>query len=236
MPSPETQFSLPSRSFKFLNDLKVNNNRSWFNNHKGEYEAAREPVLELAAHLLQGLNHIDRIETPSAKKAMYRIYRDVRFSKDKTPYNGHWSGLFKRATKSRRGSFYFRIEPGDNSMIGGGFWGPNSADMKLIRSHIDMDDSELRKAISLKEFKRQFGSLQGKQVKTAPRGYAKDHPAIDLLRYKQFFVFRKFSDKEVQSPRFVPEAIKAYKAMMPFLNCMSEILTTDLNGESLLED
>ncbi len=226
---------LPPSSFKFLKDLKKNNNREWFNAHKDKYLSVRENIIHYADEVLHGLNQIDHIETLSGKKAMYRIYRDVRFSKDKTPYNVHWSGLFKRATAAFRGSYYYRIEPGGNSIIGGGFWGPNSGDMQLIRSHIANEPERLRKIIRSKKFKNVFGDLQGNQVKTAPRGYTKDHPAINLLRYKSFYVFRKFSDEEVMQDSFVDETIQTYKAMMPFLNYMSEILTTDLNGVSLLE-
>ena len=231
----EKENKLPASSLNFLKDLQKNNNSEWFNTHKEQYLAVREHLITYADEVIFQLNKTDHIETVSGKKAMYRIYRDVRFSKNKTPYNSHWSGLYKRATKGLRGSYYFRVEPSGNSMIGGGFWGPNSADIKLIRSHLAEEPERLRKIIQNKKFKEHFGVLQGEQVKTAPRGYAKDHPAIDLLKYKSFYIFKKFSDKEIQRDDFVEQSVKTYKAMKPFLDYMSEILTTDLNGVSLID-
>ncbi len=223
-------------SLSFLSDLKNNNNREWFKSQKVKYDAARQNIIDFADEMIFNLNKTDNIETPSGKKAMFRIYRDVRFSKDKTPYNVHWSAAFSRATKALRGSYYMRIQNGGNSGIGGGFYGPNSADMSLLRSHFAQEPERLRKIIHAKKFKDVFGTLQGQQLKSAPRGYSVDHPAIDLLRYKQFFAFRTFTDKEVLDPNFNKEALKTLNAIRPFFDYMSEILTTNLNGESLLED
>ena len=227
--------TLPSKSLTFLRKLKKNNNRPWFNEHKGEYEAARAGVIDVVDAVLEELKKTDVLDTPSGKAAMYRIYRDVRFSKDKTPYNVHWSALFKRHGPARRGSYYIRIESGGKSMAGGGFWGPNASDMRLIRSHIDQDAGDFRKVLRSRNFKDMFGELRGVQVKTAPKGYPRDHPDIDLLRYKQFFAARHFTDKEVLSADFGTEVVKTLKAIRPFFDYMSEILTTDLNGESLIE-
>jgi uncharacterized protein (TIGR02453 family) len=225
---------LPSHSLTFLQELKKNNNRPWFNENKDRYTDAREHVIELVDEILHKLSRMDIIETSTGKSAMYRIYRDVRFSKDKTPYNTHWSALFRRATAARRGSYYLRIEPGGKSLAGGGFWRPNPADMKLIRSHIDADPDAFRQVLKSRKFRDMFGQLEGEQVKTAPKGYSRDNPAIDLLRYKQFFASRTFTDQEVLSGNFAKEVVKTYQAIRPFFDYMSEILTTDLNGESLL--
>jgi uncharacterized protein (TIGR02453 family) len=178
---------------------------------------------------LRELNKHDVIETPSGKKSLHRIYRDIRFSKDKTPYKANWSGNYKRAGKYRRGGYYFHLEPG-NSYIAGGFWGPNPQDLKRIRDDIDFDASSLRKIIKSKSFTTTFGTLKGEQLKTAPKGFEAGHEAIDLLRYKQFLLIRKFSDKEVLSARFLKEANQTFKNMRPFFDYMSEVLTTDTNG------
>jgi len=124
---------------------------------------------------------------------------------------------------------FISISPG-NSLVAGGFWNPNPKDLKRIRQEIAADDSYLRKVIGGKKFKDYFGELAGHQVKSAPKGFKKDHPSIDLLRYKQFLVYRHFTDKEVCSPTFVKEASKTYKAMRPFFDYMSDVLTTDENG------
>ena len=191
--------------------------------------------MEVFAEAVLGeMNKHDNIETISGKKSLFRIYRDVRFSKNKAPYKTQWSSHFKRATAALRGGYYFHIEPG-NCFVGGGFWGPNSEDIGRIREEIAADDASLRKIISSKSFKENFGQLEGEQVKSAPRGYAKDHPAIDLLKYKQMILWKKFTDEEALKDDFFKEVNKTFKAMRPFLDYMSVVLTTDANGVSVLK-
>jgi uncharacterized protein (TIGR02453 family) len=216
-------------SFEFLSSLKNNNNREWFNDHKALFLKEQGLIEDFAAALLAQLNTHDLIETPSGKKSLHRIYRDTRFSPDKTPYKTRWTGHFKRATKSRRGGYYFHLEPG-KSFIGGGFWGPVAEDMKRIRDDIAFDPGPLRKILNGKSFISQFKALEGEQLKKAPKGYDGGHEAADLLRYKQFLLIRRFTDKEVLSPGFLKEAGQAFKAMRPFFDYMSEVLTTDVNG------
>ncbi|SHM74624.1 TIGR02453 family protein [Chitinophaga jiangningensis] len=213
----------------FLEDVRINNNREWFHAHKARYQQELMHVENFAEALLQKMNEHDVIETPSGKQSLYRIYRDTRFSNDKTPYKTHFSGSFKRATRARRGGYYFQIEKG-NSFLGGGFWGPVPDDLKLIRDDIAFDDAPLRKIISSKSFVSMFGELEGEQLKTAPKGFPNDHPAIDLLRYKQFLLRRRFTDEEVLRPGFLEEANKTFKAMRPFFDYMSEVLSSDGNG------
>ena len=216
-------------SIDFLKKLKSNNNREWFNVHKADYEKALENVTDFADALLSEMSIHDQIQTSSGKKSLYRIYRDVRFSQDKTPYKVHWAGYLRRATKLLRGGYYFHIEPGD-TYIAGGFFGPNASDLKHIREHIALDDQPLRQVLQNVRFKKYFGSLQGSQLKTAPKGFSRDHLAIDLLRYKQFYLKHKFNDKEVLNPVFAQTMTQGFNNLRPFFDYMSEILTTDLNG------
>jgi uncharacterized protein (TIGR02453 family) len=178
---------------------------------------------------LRQLNLHDLIETPSGKKSLHRIYRDTRFSNNKTPYKLNWSGSFRRATKLRRGGYYFHIEPG-NSFIAGGFWSPSTPDLKRIRDEIAFDASPLRKILKSRSFISTFEELKGEQLKTTPKGFDAGNNAIDLLRFKQFLLIRKFTDKEVLSEQFLNEANKTFKNMRPFFDYMSEILSTDSNG------
>lgn len=224
--------TIQQSGFDFLNQLKKNNNREWFNTHKTTFQQESLKVEQFADALLAQLNIHDVIETPSGKKSLYRIYRDTRFSNDKTPYKSHWSGSFRRATKYRRGGYHFHLEQG-NTYIAGGFFGPNPQDLKLIRDDIAFDPAQLRKILTQKAFLDNFGTLQGEQLKTAPKGFAADHEAIDLLRYKQFLLIRKFSDEEVLRPDFVKVANETFQAMRPFFDYMSDVLTTDINGESI---
>ena len=225
---------IKASNFKFLKDLKKNNDRDWFTENKKRYQHEHEEIISFADALLAKMNEHDHIETPTGKKSLFRIYRDVRFSKDKSPYKTYWSGGFKRATASRRGGYYFHIQPDGQSFIGGGFWGPNKEDLQRIREEIATDATELREILADPTFVSTFNGLQGDQLKTAPKGYDKDHPDIDLLRYKQFIFGRNFTDKEVQSPDFLDVANDTFKAMRPFFDFMSDVLTTDSNGESII--
>ena len=215
-------------SLSFLKKLRENNNREWFHEHKPAYTVANENAKSFLEAVEKELNKIDQIE----KKKLYRIYRDVRFSKDKTPYNSLFRMSLGREGAYRRGGYYMQIGPGQ-TMVGGGFYKPEPKDLKLIRSHIAADDTPLRKILKSKSFIKHFGSLKGDQVKTSPKGYDKDHPAIDLLRYKSLYVFREFKNSEVTTPDFIKEISKTYKAIQPFFAYMTEILTHDLDGVPL---
>ena len=218
--------SVANTTIRFLKDLEKNNNREWFTANKGKYESAMGDVKALAEAIKQGLNKKDVIE----EAKVFRIYRDVRFSKDKAPYKNNLGIHFKRATAQRRGGYYLHIEPG-GCFVGGGFWAPEPADLKRIRDEIAFDDKPLRKIISAKPFVKYFGQLGGDELKTAPSGYERDHPALDLIRKKQFVVMRKFSDKETMDPGFVKEVVATFEAMRPFFDYMSEVLSTDVNGQ-----
>jgi uncharacterized protein (TIGR02453 family) len=150
---------ISSSSFDFLKQLQKNNNRDWFAKHKDRYDQELAQIAGFADDLLERMNKHDQIENESGKKCLYRIYRDTRFSKDKTPYKNHWSGNLRRATKKLRGSYYFHIEPG-KSFLGGGFWNPEPADLKRIREEIAYDASEFHKIFNNKTFKSTFGTFK----------------------------------------------------------------------------
>ena len=226
---PAQQIKIPASSLEFLKSLKENNNRDWFNSHKDDFLEQQKNIEFFADALLDELNRHDLIETVSGKKSLQRIYRDTRFSKEKIPYKINWSGSFSRATKQRRGGYYFHIQPG-NSFLAGGFWAPNPEDLKRIRDDISFDPAPIKKILNSKSFIDAFGSLKGEQIKTTPKGFDKNDEAIDLLRYKQFLLIKNFSDEEVLSPTFLQKANEAFKNMRPFFNYMSEILTTDQDG------
>jgi len=228
---PDMKQIQPS-GFDFLKLLKKNNEREWFNAHKTAFQKEQVLIESFAQALLDLMNTHDVIETPSGKKSLYRIYRDTRFSNDKTPYKTHWSGSFKRAGKQRRGGYYFHVEPG-NSFVAGGFFGPSPQDLKLIRENIAFDDRTLRGILKDETFIASFETLKGEQLKTTPKGFEADHEAIDLLRYKQFLLVSRFSDEEVLSKDFLNKCNQAFKNMRPFFDYMTEILTTDANGIDL---
>jgi uncharacterized protein (TIGR02453 family) len=232
-PNPSAM-AIPRSALDLLLKLKKHNNRDWFNAHKSEYLEAHASLIAFADALLEQMNTHDVIETDSGKKSLHRIYRDVRFSKDKTPYHTHWGGSFRRATKKRRGSYYFHLQPG-KTFIAAGFWGPNTEDMKRIRQDIDLNYPAWKKLFSSRTIKSTFGELQGDRLKTAPQGYTQDHPGIVYLRYRQFLLVKNFTDREVLANDFTKKVSESFRKMRPFLDHMTEILTTDLNGESLVD-
>jgi len=221
--------SIPKTALTFLKNLENNNNREWFTEHKPKFKNVEVDVKYFYNAVLESLQKHDDVD----KLKMFRIYRDVRFSKDKTPYKTHFGGSFHRRKPNLRGGYYLHIAPGE-SFIATGFWGPVKEDLFRIRKEFEIDDSEIRTILENKKFKDVWGEFVGDEVKTAPKGFNKEHPAINLIKKKQFIFVKKFSDQEVLSPDFLNDVNNAFKAVRPYFNYMSEVLTTDLNGVSLI--
>lgn len=213
----------------FLALLQANNNREWFAAHKEEFQKHEQSVRDFFADTYEGLQKQDSIE----KMQIFRIYRDIRFSKDKSPYKKFLSVWYSRTKPFKRGSYYIHVEPG-NSFIEGGFWGPEPHDLLRIRKELEHDASELYSIMADAEFKKYFGYIDGEELKTAPKNFDKGHPDILLIRKKQFLLTRKFTDTEVMDMGFGKEVLKTFEAMLPFLEYMSDVLTTNLNGETLI--
>lgn len=216
--------------FQFLKELDKNNNRDWFTENKSRFKSIESDAKAFYATVKELLEKHDSID----KMKMFRIYRDVRFSKDKTPYKPHFAGSFSRMGAERRGGYYLRIKPGE-TFVATGFWDPNKEDLFRIRKEWETDASELKSIVNDKTFKSVWGELQGDEVKTAPKGFDKEHPEIDLIRKKQFIFVRNFSDGEVLSKSFIHKVDDSFKAIRPYFDLMSSILTTNLNGESLID-
>jgi len=215
--------------FNFLKKLEKNNTREWFAENKPHFKALETGVKAFYASLMEDMKQHDELE----KMKMFRIYRDVRFSKDKRPYKSHFAGSYARTGARLRGGYYVHLKPGD-SFIAAGFWEPNKEDLLRIRKELELDATEFRQLINDKKFKSIWGEIVGDELKTAPKGFNKEHADIDLIRKKQFIFVRKFSDKEVLSNDFANQVNTSFKAIRLYFDLMSDILTTNLNGESLL--
>jgi uncharacterized protein (TIGR02453 family) len=220
---------ISKEAFNFLKDLSKNNNREWFNKRKPIFKDHEKGVKLFFKEIEDQLQQTDKIED----HRLFRIYRDVRFSKDKSPYKTSFTGGFKRATAELRGGYYLKIEPG-NSMAGGGFYAPNKEDLQRFREEFEYDDSKINKITNRKAFKNAFGQIEGSGLKTAPRGFDPTHKSIDLIKKKQFYVSRTFTDKEVLADDFAEKVIETYKTLRPFFDYMSEIVTTNKDGESII--
>lgn len=224
--------TIPKSAFEFFKNLKKNNHKDWMTANKKEYLNNEKILKTFYSLIVERLNEKDEIE----KTKVFRINRDVRFSKDKTPYNVHRSASFSRAGVHRRGGYYLRLEPG-NSLMAGGFFSPQPADLLRIRKEFELDDEEIRDILSNSDFQKAFGGFNDEyQVKTAPKGFSKDHSAIDLIKNKSFFVQHRFTDKEVFASDFVDKVVHHYELLRPYFDYMSDVLTTDLNGVSLIEE
>ena len=219
---------ISSQVFDFLSALKQNNDRTWFAAHKDSYEAAKSSVQNFLTAVFEPLSAVDALE----KIHMFRIYKDVRFAKDKSPYKTHLSGYFARAGQSNKGDYYIHIEP-DNSFIAVGYWDINKEELARMRAEIDLDPQGLKEIIEQASFKKIWGSLTGPTLKSAPKGWDKNHPDIELLR-RQNYVFTCPLDQSIlNTPQIAEQLVEKFEVARPFLVYLSEVLNTDLNGESI---
>ena len=221
---------IDSEVFKFLNDIKSNNNREWFNTNKQIYKRSLEEIQNFTIDLVELMNSHDRIENYK----IFRIYRDIRFSKNKTPYKTNFGISLVREKPQLRGGYYLHIKPSD-SFSAIGFWKPEKSDLLRIRKEIELDGKEFNDVISSKLITRKWGNLIGDSLKTYPRGFSRDHQYISLLRRKSFLFKKKYTDEEVISKDFINKLNQDFLVTRMFLDYMSNILTTDLNGISLIK-
>ena len=217
-----------SSSVSFFKKLKKNNNRDWFAENKPKFKEIELEIKTFGEELKDRLNEFDNVD----RFKLFRIYRDIRFSKDKTPFKTHFGLTWHRTKPLYRGGYYLHISPGKN-FLACGFWDPNPNDLKRIRKELEYDAKELRDIISSKEFFSVWGNLEGSELKTAPRNFDKNHPDIDLIRKKQFIFSISYSDEEVCEPQFINKLENALKMVRPFTDYMSDVLTSDENGEPL---
>ena len=213
----------------FFAELETNNNREWFEPQKKRFKALEAEMKQFSADLVEAMNEHDSID----RYKLFRLYRDVRFSKDKTPFKTHFGISFHREKPALRGGYYLHIKPGDN-FIATGFWNPDKDDLKRIRKEMEIDAEEFRDIMAEPSFKTIWGNLEGEEVKTAPKGFSKEDPNIDLIKKKAYLFTKRYSDKEVLSKNFLQQVNADFQAVRPFFNYMSSVLTTDLNGVSLL--
>ncbi len=210
---------IKQRTLDFLSHLNDNNNREWFQENKLWYEEAKQNVEEFTEELLTTIKQADGSipEHITAKKSVLRIYRDIRFSKNKTPYKSNF-GISISAGGKATGSagYYFHIEP-DKSFIAGGYWAPEASHLKAIRQEIDYNTSDFLKIIESKEFKDYFGGLEREDaLKFAPKGYDIDHSHIEILKLKSFVCVRDINNKSVTSDKGMDEISKGIKLIVPF--------------------
>lgn len=208
----------------FLRDLRDHNDRDWFESRRPRYESARAAFLELVGELISGFDAVDDIGNADVRDCVFRINRDVRFGADKRPYKSTMSALLgPRGRKSGVRSYYFHLEPDGRSMLAGGLHSPTSAQLRAFRDAIARDAGPFRRVIEAPGFRECFGDVSGERLKTAPQGYAKDHPAIGLLRLKTVLAHHPLDDESVCSPDLIPRALGVFRAMKPFLGYLERV-------------
>jgi len=218
---------IQATTIKFLKDLKKNNNRPWFEEHRKQYENAKADLLLLVEQLIAAIGTFDKpIGNLEAKNCTFRINRDVRFSKNKDPYKSNIAAYFNKDGKKGIGAgYYLHIEPG-KSFAAGGIWMPEPAVLAGIRQEIDYSFKEWKSIITDKSFKKNFAEgIQGEMLTRPPKGYDENNPAIEFIKKKSFIVSRAFTDAEVQSKNFVKDVAGTFKVMKPmidFLNLSTE--------------
>jgi uncharacterized protein (TIGR02453 family) len=213
---------LQSSTLSFLKALKKNNNREWFQTNKTKYEAAKDDFTGFVNALISDLGKVHKpylgLDT---KDCIFRIYRDVRFSKNKDPYKTNMGAYFSEGgKKSSLAGFYIQVEPG-NSFIAGGCWMPPPAVLKAIRQEIDYNRKPFEKIISRSSFKKLFGELSDTRLKTTPKGYASDHPAIQHLKQTSFIVTMPLRDEVITSKKLNGICRDALTTMKPFLEFLN---------------
>jgi uncharacterized protein (TIGR02453 family) len=218
---------LKASTFKFLKDLKKNNNKPWFEKHKDLYLGAKEDVEDLVGEVIKGFGKKDvQIAVLEPKNCTYRIYRDVRFSKDKTPYKTNMGAyLNKGGKKAPTAGYYIHFEPG-RTMAGGGLWMPQAPELNKARQEIDYNFMEWSGILQDRAFKKSFpdGLDNEDLLSRPPKGYSDDNPAIDYLKLKSFIVTRSFTDAEVLQKPFQKELLKTFESMIDFVYFLNRSL------------
>jgi uncharacterized protein (TIGR02453 family) len=217
---------IEASTIKFLKDLKKNNNKPWFDAHRKQYEAAKKNFEEFIQTLID--KHPDKsVKEQLAKQCMFRINRDIRFSKDKTPYKSHFSASINRAgKKSIFGGYYFHLEPG-GSYVGGGVWMPMPPELKKIRQEIDYCYDEFKKIAYSKKFKTVFKDLyRADEVSLAkvPQGFEKDNPAAEDLKLKSWIAMKEIKDAEFSSKQLVKNSLVAFQTIMPLVQFVNRTM------------
>lgn len=215
----------PLEGIKFLAQLKKNNNREWFAKHKHEYEEfVKLPMQSIIASLQAPLSKIVPELDVNPTRSIFRIYRDTRFSKNKTPYKTHVAAVFHPKGHWEEGAgYYLHIEPSE-IYLGGGIYMPNGPQLKKIRTAIAAHPKEFRSIVEHKKFKKRFGNLEGAKLQRNPKGFSIDDPMIEWLKFKQFFTGVSWKEKECYSVKFIDKAVVVYAELLPLIRFLNGAL------------
>lgn len=218
-------------TLSFLRRLKRNNRREWFGAHRDDYERdVRRPMIAVIERLATGLRSFAPELVASPKVSMYRIYRDTRFSDNKTPYKTHVAAVFpcRGLPKHEGAGLYFQVSP-DGVWVGGGMWAPQTPQLHAVREHIAANSRRLRAIVCSPAFRRAVGALEGEQLQRVPRGFPKDHEAAEYLKYRQFLAGCEFPATFAASPRFYGGLVGVFRHVAPLIRFLNEPLLNPLD-------
>lgn len=214
---------LKKSTIDFLSHLTNNNNKPWFDEHKNEYLSVKEDFEKLVTEVLAGLSETEpAFRETKAKDCIMRIYRDIRFSKDKTPYKVNLgAGFGMGGSNNMFGGYYLHVEPGGKSFAGGGIWQPEGLALKAIRQEIDYNFDEFSTIVNDKQFRKLFKKIDGDKLVKVPKGYTEDNPAIEYLKLKSFTVGGNITDDDLTKKTLLKKIADIYKTMKPFVDFLN---------------
>lgn len=214
---------LHKQTVTFLTQLADNNNKTWFDDHRETYATAKQDFEDTINKLLEELSVLEpALREQKAKDCVFRIFRDVRFSKDKTPYKAHFGAYLSKGGRKYEGAgYYVHIEPGGKSFAGGGLWMPEPTLLKKVRQEIDYNTDEFQAIVDQPTFRKHFKTIEGEKLKNPPRCYASDHPAIEYLRLKSITVGASLADEELTSPLLLKKCVEIFTAMRPLVDFLN---------------
>jgi len=224
MPTAAPRFT--ADTLRFLRALKRNNRREWFNAHRDDYEVhVRQPMAVVVERLAHDFRAFAPELVASPKVSMYRIYRDTRFSENKTPYKTHIAAVFppRGLPKHEGAGVYFHVSP-DEVWIGGGMYAPQTPQLQAVREHIAANVKQLRSIVESPGFRRRVGALEGERLQRVPRGFPKDHPAAEYLKYRQFLAGADLPPGTATSPRFYGTLLDVFRQVVPLVRFLNHPL------------
>jgi uncharacterized protein (TIGR02453 family) len=227
MPTAAPRFT--AETLKFLRALKRNNRREWFNAHRDDYDVhVRQPMTAIVERLAHDFRGFAPELVASPKVSIYRIYRDTRFSENKTPYKTHVAAVFppRGLPKHEGAGVYFHVSP-EEVWIGGGMYAPQTPQLHAVREHIAANAKKLRSIVESPGFRRRVGKLEGERLQRVPRGFPKDHPAADYLKYRQFLAGAELPPSVATSPKFYGTLLDVFRQVVPLIRFLNQPLTKD---------
>jgi uncharacterized protein (TIGR02453 family) len=219
---PVSKAVLTAQTLDFLRDLVENNHREWFHANRSRYDAAKTELCGVVERILTAMSAFEPLANTAVKDCIFRINRDIRFSKDKAPYKSNMAfAIGPGGRHSGRIDYYVQIQPGNLSFLGAGMWQPTPANLAKFRQEIDYNADELKGIIYADDFKTYFPEASGDVMKTTPKGYPADHTEIDLLRRKELFFIHRFTDKDVLKANFADEVVRGCQLMKPYCDFLN---------------